>query len=79
MHPRVHDRIVLRFGCSPAVCQSRESAAWTGRYDEGRAAIAAGLELVAGLDAWYTARLCAVGLRLEADRCIVCEPAPRRS
>jgi DNA-binding CsgD family transcriptional regulator/tetratricopeptide (TPR) repeat protein len=47
-----------------------ERAAWAGRYDEGRAAIAAGLELVAGNDAWYTARLCAVGLRLEADRCI---------
>jgi DNA-binding CsgD family transcriptional regulator/tetratricopeptide (TPR) repeat protein len=45
-----------------------ESAAWAGRYDEGRAAIAAGIELVAGTDAWYTARLCAVGLRLEADR-----------
>jgi DNA-binding CsgD family transcriptional regulator/tetratricopeptide (TPR) repeat protein len=45
-----------------------ESAAWAGRYDEGRAAIAAGLELVAGTDAWYAARLCAVGLRLEADR-----------
>jgi DNA-binding CsgD family transcriptional regulator/tetratricopeptide (TPR) repeat protein len=47
-----------------------ESAAWTGRYDEGRAAIAAGLELVLGNDGRYTARLCAVGLRLEADRCI---------
>ena len=47
-----------------------ESAAWAGRYDEGRAAIAAGFELVAGTDAWYTARLCAVGLRLEADRCV---------
>jgi DNA-binding CsgD family transcriptional regulator/tetratricopeptide (TPR) repeat protein len=46
-----------------------ESAAWAGRYDEGRAATAAGLELVVGNDAWYTARLCAVGLRLEADRC----------
>jgi DNA-binding CsgD family transcriptional regulator len=47
-----------------------ESAAWAGRYDEGRAAIAAGLELVAGNDAWHTARLCAVGVRLEVDRCI---------
>jgi tetratricopeptide (TPR) repeat protein len=47
-----------------------ESTAWAGRYDEGRAAIAAGLELVAGNDAWYTARLCAVGVRLEVDRCI---------
>jgi DNA-binding CsgD family transcriptional regulator/tetratricopeptide (TPR) repeat protein len=47
-----------------------ESAAWAGHYDEGRAAIAAGLELVAGNDAWYTARLCAVGVRLEVDRCI---------
>jgi DNA-binding CsgD family transcriptional regulator len=47
-----------------------ESAAWAGRYDEGRAAIAAGLALVTGNDALSTARLCAVGLRLEADRCI---------
>ena len=47
-----------------------ESAAWAGRYGEGRAAIAAGLELVAGNDAWHTARLCAVGVRLEVDRCI---------
>jgi hypothetical protein len=41
-----------------------------GRYDHGRSAIAAGLELVAGNDAWSTARLCAVGARLEVDRCI---------
>ena len=47
-----------------------ESAAWAGRYDEGRAAIAAGLALVTGNDALSTARLCPVGLRLEADRCI---------
>jgi DNA-binding CsgD family transcriptional regulator/tetratricopeptide (TPR) repeat protein len=47
-----------------------ESAAWAGRYDEGRAAIAAGLQLMAGSDALSTARLCAAGLRLEADRCI---------
>ena len=56
-----------------------ESAAWAGRYDEGRAAIAAGLELVAGHDAWYTARLCAVGLRLEADRCISAHARRARS
>jgi DNA-binding CsgD family transcriptional regulator len=47
-----------------------ESAAWAGRYDEGRAAITAGLQLMAGSDALSTARLCAAGLRLEADRCI---------
>jgi ATP/maltotriose-dependent transcriptional regulator MalT len=56
-----------------------ESAALAGRYDEGRAAIAAGLELVAGGDAWYTARLCAVGLRLEADRCISAHARRARS
>ncbi len=56
-----------------------ESAAWAGRYDEGRAAIAAGLELVAGNDALYTARLCAVGLRLEADRCISAHARRARS
>ena len=56
-----------------------ERAAWAGRYDEGRAAIAAGLELVAGNDAWYTARLCAVGLRLEADRCISAHARRARS
>ena len=56
-----------------------ERAAWAGRYDEGRAAIAAGLELVAGNDAWYTARLCAVGLRLEAGRCISAHARRARS
>ena len=56
-----------------------ERAAWAGRYDEGRAAIAAGLELVAGNDAWYTARLCAIGLRLEADRCISAHARRARS
>jgi hypothetical protein len=56
-----------------------ESAAWAGRYDEGRAAIAAGLELVAGNDAWHTARLCAVGVRLEADRCISAHARRARS
>ena len=56
-----------------------ERAAWAGRYDEGRAAIAAGLELAAGNDAWYTARLCAVGLRLEADRCISAHARRARS
>ena len=56
-----------------------ERAAWAGRYDEGRAAIAAGLELVAGNDAWYTARLCAVGVRLEADRCISAHARRARS
>jgi DNA-binding CsgD family transcriptional regulator len=39
-------------------------------FDDGRAAVAAGLELVTGVDAWLTAQLCAVGVRLEADRCI---------
>jgi len=56
-----------------------ERAAWAGRYDEGRAAIAAGLELVTGNDAWYTARLCAVGLRLEAGRCISAHARRARS
>jgi DNA-binding CsgD family transcriptional regulator len=56
-----------------------ESAAWAGRYDEGRAAIAAGLELVAGSEAWDAARLCAVGLRLEADRCISAHARRARS
>jgi DNA-binding CsgD family transcriptional regulator len=39
-------------------------------FDDGRASVAAGLELVTGVDAWLTAQLCAVGVRLEADRCI---------
>jgi DNA-binding CsgD family transcriptional regulator/tetratricopeptide (TPR) repeat protein len=56
-----------------------ESAAWAGRYDEGRAAIAAGLALVTGNDALSTARLCAVGLRLEADRCISAHARRARS
>ena len=56
-----------------------ESAAWAGRYDEGRAAIADGLELVTGNDALSTARLCAVGLRLEADRCISAHARRARS
>ncbi len=56
-----------------------ESAAWVGRYDEGRAATAAGLELVVGNDVWYTARLCAVGLRLEADRCMSAHARRARS
>jgi len=56
-----------------------ERAAWAGRYDEGRAAIAAGLELVAGNDAWYTARLCAVGVRLEVDRCMAAHMRRARS
>jgi DNA-binding CsgD family transcriptional regulator len=47
-----------------------ESAAWAGRYDEGRDAIAAGLKLVAGSNAWCTAQLSAIGIRLEADRCL---------
>jgi hypothetical protein len=34
-----------------------ESAAWAERYDKGRAAVAAGLELVTGNDALSTARL----------------------
>jgi DNA-binding CsgD family transcriptional regulator len=56
-----------------------ESAAWAGRYDEGRAAVAAGLELVAGNDAWHTARLCAVGVRLEVDRCFSAHARRARS
>ena len=56
-----------------------ERAAWAGHYDEGRAAIAAGLELVAGNDAWYTARLCAVGVRLEVDRCVAAHMRRARS
>ena len=56
-----------------------ERAAWAGRYDEGRAATGAGLELVVGNDVWYTARLCAVGLRLEADRCISAHARRARS
>jgi DNA-binding CsgD family transcriptional regulator/tetratricopeptide (TPR) repeat protein len=56
-----------------------ESAAWAERYDEGRAAIAAGLELVTGNDALSTARLCTVGLRLEADRCMSAHARRARS
>jgi DNA-binding CsgD family transcriptional regulator/tetratricopeptide (TPR) repeat protein len=56
-----------------------ESAVWAGRCDEGRAAVAAGLELAAGTDVWDTARLCAVGLRLEADRCISAHARRARS
>ncbi|HWI00794.1 MAG TPA: AAA family ATPase [Propionibacteriaceae bacterium] len=55
---------------APGWLVAAENAAWSEHYDEGRAAIAAGLTLVAGADAWYTAQLCALGLRLEADRCI---------
>jgi DNA-binding CsgD family transcriptional regulator len=56
-----------------------EGAVWAGRYDEGRAAVAAGLELVLGNDAWSATRLGAVGLRLEADRCISAHARRARS
>ena len=56
-----------------------ESAAWAGRYEQGRAATATGLERLAGTDALCIARLCAVGLRLEADRCISAHARRARS
>ena len=39
----------------------------------------AGLKLVAGADARYTAQLCALGLRLEVDRCIAAHARRARS
>ena len=56
-----------------------ESAAWAGRYEQGRAATATGLEVLAGTDALCIARLCAVGLRLEADRCLSAHARRARS
>ena len=54
----------------PAWLTLAELCCWSELFDEGRAAIGAGLELVAGVDAWLTAQLCPVGIRLEADRCL---------
>jgi DNA-binding CsgD family transcriptional regulator len=56
-----------------------ERAAWAGQYEEGRAAIGTGLEVLADTDALCIARLCAVGLRLEADRCISAHARRARS
>jgi DNA-binding CsgD family transcriptional regulator/tetratricopeptide (TPR) repeat protein len=64
---------------APGWLVAAENAAWFEQFDEGRAAIAAGLKLVAGADARYTARLCALGLRLEADRCISAHARRARS
>jgi DNA-binding CsgD family transcriptional regulator len=64
---------------APGWLVAAENAAWSERYDEGRAAIAAGLKLVAGADLRYTAQLCALGLRLEADRCIAAHARRARS
>jgi DNA-binding CsgD family transcriptional regulator/tetratricopeptide (TPR) repeat protein len=54
---------------APACLALAELCAWSDLFEEGRAAVDAGLDLVAGTDAWLTAQLCAVGMRLEADRC----------
>jgi DNA-binding CsgD family transcriptional regulator/tetratricopeptide (TPR) repeat protein len=53
---------------APAWLVSAELCSMSELFDDGRAAVAAGLKLVAGVDAWLTAQLCAVGVRLEADR-----------
>jgi ATP/maltotriose-dependent transcriptional regulator MalT len=55
---------------APAWLTPAELCCWSELFDEGRAAVSAGLELVAGVDAWLTAQLCPVGIRLEADRCL---------
>jgi predicted ATPase/DNA-binding CsgD family transcriptional regulator len=54
---------------APAWLAVAELCAWSDLYEEGRTAVDAGLELVAGMDAWLAAQLCAVGIRIEADRC----------
>jgi hypothetical protein len=58
---------------------SRRAPLGPDAYDEGRAAIAVSLELVTGTDSWYTARLCAVGLRLETDRRLAAHPRRART
>ena len=54
---------------APACLALAELCAWSDLFEEGRAAVGGGLDRVAGTDAWLTAQLCAVGMRLEADRC----------
>jgi tetratricopeptide (TPR) repeat protein len=54
---------------APACLALAELCAWSDLFEEGRAAVGAGLDLVAGTDASLTAQLCAIGMRLEADRC----------
>jgi DNA-binding CsgD family transcriptional regulator len=66
-YDRVRDEPQL---AAPAWLTSAELCSASELFDDGRAAVAAGLELVAGVDAWLTAQLCAIGVRLEADRCI---------
>ena len=66
-YDRVRDEPQL---AGPAWLTSAELCSMSDLFDDGRAAVTAGLELVAGVDAWLTAQLCAVGVRLEADRCI---------
>jgi DNA-binding CsgD family transcriptional regulator/tetratricopeptide (TPR) repeat protein len=66
-YDRVRDEPQL---AAPAWLTSAELCSMSELFDDGRAAVAAGLELVAGVDVWLTAQLCAVGVRLEADRCI---------
>ena len=65
-YDRVRDEPQL---AGPAWLTSAELCSMSDLFDDGRAAVTAGLEL-AGVDAWLTAQLCAVGVRLEADRCI---------
>ena len=66
-YDRVRDEPQL---AAPAWLTSAELCSMSELFDDGRAAVASGLELVTGVDAWLTAQLCAVGVRLEADRCI---------
>jgi DNA-binding CsgD family transcriptional regulator len=66
-YDRIRDEPQL---AAPAWLTSAELCSTSELFDDGRAAVAAGLELVAGVDAWVTAQLCAIGVRLEADRCI---------
>ena len=66
-YDRVRDEPQL---AAPAWLTSAELCSTSELFDDGRAAVAAGLEIVTGVDAWLTAQFCAVGVRLEADRCI---------
>jgi DNA-binding CsgD family transcriptional regulator len=66
-YDRIRDEPQL---AAPAWLTSAELCSMSELFDDGRAAVAAGLELVTGVDAWLTAQLCAVGVRLETDRCI---------
>jgi len=47
---------------APAWLALAELCAWSDLFEEGSAAVAAGLDLVVGMDPWLTAELCALGI-----------------